>query len=142
MELGFQVAVIWGDADVIEIRVTAWNGLFGGTADVYVAIGKLGKIAAQLEGFPKNPSDVREVMFGAFGPKYAGGGVSMRFYCVDGSGHASVDSTIEADYEQKVKTQSAVLSLRVEAAAVDSFVEELRRLNAEGKGAAHLKGRV
>jgi hypothetical protein len=53
MELGFQLTALWNDADVIEIRVTAWNGLFGGTADVYVAIGQLGKIAAQLEGFPK-----------------------------------------------------------------------------------------
>jgi len=133
MEAGFQLTVIWGDADVTRIRVSAWNGLFGGTADVYVGIGRLGEAAAQLEGFPKDPSDVREVIFGAFGPEYAGGGVSMRLHCVDGAGHSSVDSRIESDYDSLRKAQSAVLSLPIEAAAVDSFVEGLRCLNAEKK---------
>lgn len=127
---------------MIKVRVSAWNGLFGGASDVYVGVDQLGEAAAQLEGFPKTLSDVREVMLGAFGPEYAGGGVSMRFYCADGSGHSYVDSRIESDYESARKSQSAVLSLPIEAAAVDSFVEELRCLNAERKGAAHLKGRI
>jgi hypothetical protein len=142
MDTGFKITVIWSDNDVIKIRVSAWNGLFGGAADVYVGVDQLGETAAQLEGFPKTPSDVRKVILGAFGPESAGGGVSIRFYCVDGSGHSYVDSRIESDYDSARKSQSAVLSLPIEAAAVDSFVEELRCLNAERKGAAHLKGRI
>jgi hypothetical protein len=142
METGFQFTELWRDADVVKVRVFAWNGVFGGTADVYIGIGKLGETAAQLHGFPKSPSDVREVIFGAFGPEYAGGGVSMRFHCVDGSGHASVDSRIESDRDSKSNTQSVFLSLPVEAAAVDSFIEELRCLNAEKKEVARLKGKV
>jgi len=99
MEAGFQLTVIWGDADVTRIRVSAWNGLFGGTADVYVGIGRLGEAAAQLEGFPKDPLRCSGSHLWAFGPEYAGGGVSMRFHCVDGAGHLSVDSRIESDYD-------------------------------------------
>ena len=142
MEAGFQFAVIWSDAVVVEVPISAWNGLFGGTTDVYVGIGQLSEAAEQLEGFPTSPSDVRELIFGAFGPKHAGAAVSMRFYCVDGSGHASVDSQIESDYDSQRKAQSVVLSLPIEAAEVDSFVDELRCLNAERKGAARLKERV
>ena len=68
--------------------------------------------------------------------------MSTRFYCVDGSGHSYVDSRIESDYDSARKSQSAVLSLPIEAAAVDSLVEELRCLNAERKGAANLGGRI
>lgn len=53
-----------------------------------------------------------------------------------------MDSRIESDYDSLRKAQSAVLSLPIEAAAVDSFVEGLRCLNAEKKGVARLKGRV
>jgi hypothetical protein len=141
MDTGFRITVIWSDNEVIKIHVSAWNGLFGGAADVYVGVDQLGETAAQLEGFPKTPSDVRTVILGAFGPESAGGGVSMQFYCVDGSGRSYVDSRLESDYDSARKAQSAALSLPIEAAAVDSFVEELRRLNAERKGAAHLKGR-
>jgi hypothetical protein len=62
MDTGFRITVIWSDNDATKIRVSAWNGLFGGAADVYVGIVQLGETAAQLQGFPKTPSDVREVM--------------------------------------------------------------------------------
>jgi len=68
MEAGFQLTVIWGDADVTRIRVSAWNGLCGGAAEVDGGIGRLGEAAAQLEDFPKDPSDVREVIFGRSAP--------------------------------------------------------------------------
>jgi hypothetical protein len=68
METGFQFTAIWSDPDVILTRVSAWNGLFGGTADIYVGIGQLGEVAAKLEGFPKDPSDVRAVLLGSSAP--------------------------------------------------------------------------
>ena len=77
MESGFQFEVIYDDNDVLEVRVSAWNGEFGGKADVYVAIGQLEETAEKLKGFPSDPSDRREFIFGDFGPKSAGGGVRM-----------------------------------------------------------------
>jgi hypothetical protein len=76
MDTGFQIELLWNDNDVFKIRVSAWNGQFGGSADVYVPIGGLAETAAKLEGFPHQPSDTREIQFGAFGREWAGGGVA------------------------------------------------------------------
>jgi hypothetical protein len=53
--------------------------------------------------------------------------------CPRVSGHAYVDSTIESGRNAAGKIESVSLSLPVEAAAVDSFVEELRQLENRGK---------
>ena len=97
MEIGFRLEVIYKDNDLLELRVSAWNGAFGGTADVNMGIGELEATAAQLKGFPTHPADAREVMLGSFGPKTAGGGASVRFYCIDRAGHARLESKIESD---------------------------------------------
>ena len=141
MDIGFQFEVIYKAYDMLQVRISAWNGAFGGIADVYVGIGRLEEVAAALEGFPKNPSDTREIMFGAFGPKSAGGGVSMRFYCADASGHAYVESKIESDSLPGKPIQTVMLSLPIEAAAVDSFVDELHLLGVHRTGVARLRGR-
>ncbi len=140
MDIGFRFEVIYKDSYLLEVRLSAWNGAFGGAADLYVGIGQLEETAAKLKGFPNHPSDTREVILGDFGPKSAGGGVSMRFYCTDASGHASVESKIESDSLSGKPAQCVTLSLPIEAAAVDSFVDELRRLGADGTGIARLKG--
>jgi hypothetical protein len=79
MKTGFRFEVTWNDDDVFKVRVTAWNGVFGGSVGVYVPIGGLREAAAKLEGFPRQPSDTRELQFGAFGGEWAGGAASMRF---------------------------------------------------------------
>jgi hypothetical protein len=143
IDVGFRFEIVYKDVHLVEVRISAWNGSFGGAADVYVGLDQLRETAAKLQGFPSDPSDVREVTFGPFGPKSTPGRrVSVRFYCADRSGHAYVDSTIESDFDKTGKVQSAILSLPVEAAAVDSFVADLRRLGTERAGTAHLKGAV
>jgi len=139
MNKGVKLEVKWHDADVVEVRITAWNGAFGGTVDVYTGIGGLGEAAEKLEGFPRSSSDNREVVLGHFGQEWAGGAVSMRFYCADGAGHAYLESRMESDGQVAGVTQSVVLSLHIEAAALDSFVEDLRRLEAEKIGTASLR---
>jgi len=139
MDTGFQFGIIWNDDDVFEVRAAAWNGQFGGTANVYVAIGGLAEIATELEGFPSRPSDVREIQFGAFGPEVAGGAVSMRFYCKDAAGHALVEARIESDYNRTHTAQSTVLFADIEPSAVDTFAAELRRLEADLRGIARLR---
>ena len=61
MEVGIKFELIWHDNDVLNLRVSAWNGSFGGIAEIYEAIGDLETAASNLHGFPKNPSDKREV---------------------------------------------------------------------------------
>jgi len=77
--------------NIVEVRLSAWNGLFGGSANIYAAIGELSESAQKLTGFPRNPSDKRILEFGAFAPKAAGGAATLSFYCVDSAGHASVE---------------------------------------------------
>src|SRR5438552_6861126 len=124
MEIGFEFKVIYSDVHLIQVRIFVWNGAFGGTADVYLGFDQLEEVAKKLQGFPNQLSDAREVMLGDF----AGGGVSMKFYCVDRSGHAYVECKIQSDRDSEGRVQSATLFIPVEAAAVDSFVEELRRV--------------
>jgi len=62
----------------------------------------------------------------------------VRFYCVDGAGHAHVEARIDSKFLSGGTIQTVVLAMPIEAAAVDTFVEELRRL--ERAGVAHLKG--
>jgi hypothetical protein len=140
MDIGFQFEVIYKAEGLIEVRISAWNGAFGGTADVYVGIGRLQETAASLKGFPGHPSDTRELILGAFGPEWAGGGVSMQFYCADASGHAYVESKIESGDKRGRSIESVILSLPIEAAAVDSFVDELHRLGVNEAGVARLQG--
>jgi hypothetical protein len=66
-------AYLWHDIDAFELRVTAENTNFRGTADVYVGTGSLREAAAYLAGFPKNHLDKREVIFGTAGKRFAGG---------------------------------------------------------------------
>ena len=139
-DIGFQLEIIYEDVHLLEIRVSAWNGRFGGTADVYIGLDQLKETATKLQRFPLDLSDVREVAFGAFGPESASGGVSMRFYCADRAGHTYVDIRIESSEDSIGKVQSVLMTVTIEPAGLDSFVEELRQMVANQARHAHLKG--
>jgi hypothetical protein len=140
-EVGFRVEIIYADADLNEIRVSAWNGAFGGATSIYINIGGLAELAAKLKGFPRGPSDAREFILGAFGREYAGGAVSMKFYCIDQAGHTYVESRIESSAESARVCQTARLVMPVEAAGINRFVEDLQQLEKEKAGVALLEGR-
>jgi hypothetical protein len=139
MDTGVRIGVLWNDADMFEVRLSAWNGLFGGSANIYISIGGLAESSEKLKGFPRNPSDKRALDFGAFGPQAAGGAATMNFYCGDSAGHASVEVRIESDHCGEIPAQSVLLIAAVEPAAVDSFVADLRRLEADQQGTAFLR---
>ena len=142
MEPGFQFRVLYRDNDLLKVRISAWNGSFGGEGDVYIGTDELGIIGAQLRGFPNSISDIREVVLGDFDSESAGGGVKMRFYCVDRAGHAYVDAKIESDRDSVGRVQSATLSAPIEANAVDSFVDDLRSLDLGTAATASLRATV
>jgi hypothetical protein len=139
MESGVRFEVLWNDADMFKVRVSAWNGLFGGSASIYLAIGDLAESAEKLKGFPRHPSDKRALDFGAFGPQVAGGAATMNFYCGDSTGHASIAVTIESDHRGKIPAQSVQLVAAVEPAPLDTFIADLRRLEAAQRGTAFLR---
>jgi hypothetical protein len=140
MDVGLEFAAIWYDADMIELRVIASGVAFRGEAKVYVGIGQLEEAAATLRGFPRSPADGRELTLGPFDPKFVRGAVKMRFYCSDSSGHAYVEAKIESHETSGGTRESALLSIPIEAVALDSFVEELRRLELRKSGIARLAG--
>jgi hypothetical protein len=76
---GIEFEVIWPDQDMIEYQVTCSNGPFRGTAKMYLAQDDLSKAAEILNGFPSNIKDSRDVEFGTFDPKAAGGGIFDEF---------------------------------------------------------------
>src|SRR5215472_4976168 len=139
-DIGLQLRVIYQDNDVLELRVSVWNGKFGGTADAYVALGELREIATALQGFPDRTSDTREVVLGAFGAKTAGGAVSLGFYCIDGSGHAALMVKLESDYDSSGAAESVTLRLPIEPAALDAFVEDLYKVDTNQTKTAFLRG--
>ena len=76
----------------------------------------------------------------------------MRYHCLNGAGHAHLDLRLQSDKrggttvgygERPGRTiQTVALVMRIEANAVDTFVQELLRLEATHSGAAFLKGLV
>jgi len=134
MDIGVRLAILWNDAYLVKVRVSAWNGQFGGSADSYAEIGALAKAAQCLEGFPRSPSDKRQLQFGEFGRATAGGAARMDFYCKDSAGHALLEVRIESDRRGGIPDQTVFLVAAIEPAAVDSFVSDLRRLEQGQRG--------
>jgi hypothetical protein len=136
---GLQFCYLYHDYDLIEVRIIVGNGRFCGTTNVYVGTGGLTEAARVLEGFPKDVRDTREVEFGNFGPKCAGGAVRLQFRCKDLAGHSEVCAVIEDDYNSPEPVQSATVFLDFEPAALDEFVVSLRKLEADLRGCADLR---
>ena len=68
------------------------------------------------------------------------GASKMRFHCLDGAGHAYVELTIDSNCTTGGTIQTAILTLPIEASAVDVFVDGLARLELKRAGSAYLRG--
>lgn len=127
------------DLDAVELKVSAWNGSFGGSTCVWVGQGDLADAATLLAGFPVDLADKREVTFGAFGPKSAGGAATLQFECTDRAGHCQLHLTMESDYDRRDLLAERVEMLSaLEPAALDEFVKQMRELNSSLAGSAEL----
>jgi hypothetical protein len=138
MNAGLKVTYLYHDGDIIEVRIVAENVSFRGSADVYVGTDGLLEAAAVLEGFPKDRQDTREVVFGAAGPKFAGGSARLKFYCKDGAGHTAFLAEIVEDYRDQERAQCATVRVDFEPASLDRFLIELRQVEIEHRGTAVL----
>ena len=143
MVIGLLIKFLWSDIDVIEIRISASNGEFSGTADAYIGWDGLAQAASVLAGFPNSINDVRELTLGTMDPGFASGGASMRFFCKDSSGHAVAEVVISSEDERLTHgwsrpAQSAHFFAHIEANAVDEFVRELSAFDPHDSGVASL----
>jgi hypothetical protein len=139
MDRCVQLSHRYHDTDIVELRVSAWNGSFGGATCLYVGQGDLADTAKLLAGFPVGLEDRREAMFGAFGPESAGGAMNLKFSCIDGAGHCHLHVTIEADYDRRdLLAQRVEMLCAFEPAALDQFLEQMRGLNSSLTGSAVL----
>jgi hypothetical protein len=125
---GLQIAVVYEDPpDLIEVRVRASNGQFGGDVRAYAPPDAVRRLADTIRGFPETAADQREFALGDFGPDLAGGAVSFNFTCTDHAGHAVVALRMESG-EPSREPQTARFFFEFEPASLDRFVGELRVL--------------
>jgi hypothetical protein len=127
MSVGLEVIYVYHDVDLVEVRISVENAEFRGSTNVYVSKGELLEVAETLKGFPRNSSDTREVVFGSFGPKMAGGAVRIEF-CCKGADRPAFRAVIEEDYRQGDQAQCATVFANFDPAALDEFLIQLQQV--------------
>jgi hypothetical protein len=135
---GLEITLLWRDDDVCDLRVSVWSGEFRAVTQLHSEVGCLEDLAEKLAGFPRNPGDAREAELGTFHRQLAGGGAKLKFFCADRAGHSYFECTIESETDSRNVFQHARISMPVEAAAVDLFVRDLRRLEQDRIGSVTL----
>lgn len=129
MKSVIEISSIWEDESLFEVKISASNGKFGGEARCYTLRDEIQKLAGEIKDFPK--SITSQVEFST----YSGDDFSyftMKFTCMDGSGHISVRIKIAdiVTYSNAPQTNSiAEFNIAVESAAIDSFSAALRELS-------------
>ena len=134
---GIEIEVFWSDQDVIECQFRCSNGRFSGVAEIYLSHDDLPRIASALEGFPSSATDSRELELGTFNPAHADGGVRLDCYCKDSVGHVVIEVKLRGDACKSLgEPESVALILPVEAASIDSFLTQVRAIDAEQIGSS------
>lgn len=136
MDEGLWIEVVDPDGDYLGIEIRASNGRFAGYAWIYSRLEELSDFALYVEGFPSGYEDQRAFEFGSQNPSMAGGYCSLKFRCLDRTGHFLVD--VFLDGKRNTAPESARFSFKAEPAALDRFVERLRVVQRERVGTATL----
>jgi hypothetical protein len=140
MEDGIEIKVIWFDQDVIEVLFRCSNGDFAGQTEIHLGYDDVPKMADSLSRFPTSTTDVHDLEIGTLDPKGAEGGVRMHLYCRDSSGHAVLELKLRGDDCKAIgEVESVALRIPVEAAAIDSFIRQLRAMDKTVSGSACLR---
>jgi hypothetical protein len=136
MAAAMNIAVIWKDEHLIELRISGSNERFAAQVQVYADHDAVIRFAHVLRGFPSSATDSRHFEFGAVGTLHSGGGVQVRFLCVDRSGHAAVQFRFRSEPNDNRSSESASFTTCVEAGDIDAFVAALDQLGSHvGKSA-------
>ena len=120
---------MWMDQDVLEFLFSCSNGRFSGHAEIYLSHDKLSELAEGLSGFPSHTKDSRDFELGTFNPDHADGGIRMHFCCTDSLGHAVVEVKLRGDASKGLgELESVALRIPIQAAAIDSFVSQIKQM--------------
>ena len=134
------IELVWEDKELEELLVSAYNGRYSGASSVYFAQGDVQRLANLIRGFPKTTSQL-ETFIGGNETDYPF--AELVFRCADGAGHPTVHvSLAETVYHNgRPLTENRVeLELPCEAAALDSFCEELDQVAHRQTNRAVLRG--
>jgi hypothetical protein len=138
MQRGLTITAIDPDQDYLGIEVTASNERFAGSAWIYAGVEELSELAATMEGFPRSFEDRRTHEFGNRDPAFAGGFVGITLRCFDRAGHLAVDLVLEDDAGRYPRAR-AEFGFQTEPAALDQFIECLRKVERARHGSASLE---
>jgi len=137
---GIEVVIIWLDQDVLEFLFSCSNGRFSGQAEIYLSHDRLSEMAEALRGFPSHTKDSRHFELGTFNPDHADGGIRLQFRCTDSVGHAEVEVKLRGDVCKGLgELESVALRIPVQAAAIDSFVSQIRQMDKQVGATAYLQ---
>ena len=139
MKKCLELAYIYHDPDFVELSVSVWNGRFGGQTGLYLDPKELGKAARDIAGFPSGPLDSRELAFGVFDPRFAGGGVRLSFSCRDMAAHPELRVMLTAEQTAPQLPETVSLTAPFEPAALDEFVHQLAELTTTLDNRAELR---
>ncbi|WP_276680823.1 hypothetical protein [Thalassolituus oleivorans] len=129
MDPKISIESIWEDESVFEVKFQASSGGFAGIANCYTNRESIAELASSIEGFPKSID--QEVNFSS-GESDNLSYFSLRFRCIDRSGHVSVRVKVAhiVTYTNKQKEFNvSEFDLAVEPAAVDLFSRSLETLS-------------
>ncbi|HTE32268.1 MAG TPA: hypothetical protein VK666_17930 [Chryseolinea sp.] len=133
-----ELKVIWKDDHMFQLRVTATNGRYSGTTEVYDTSVSLANFAKSLLGYPKD----EQVLFHNAGQTDGYSYFEMRFYCIDNAGHVGVQVSLEEYNSTRPEEKDKLkLEIIVEPSAIDNFQRELLQLAVNENGIARLYGR-
>jgi hypothetical protein len=133
-----ELEVIWKDDYMIELKITASNGVFCGATRVYDSPDSLTGFAKSLSDFPTNNSIAMYELGGKDSYAY----FSMKFYCLDTAGHTGlrIDMEENTSPDQPTEKDKVSLQIPVELNAVDDFQKRLLQLAIKKDGKVMLQG--
>ena len=82
------IQFLWEDSNLEQLRISADNGRYSGTAKVYFSQGELRDFLHSIRGFPKH---VAQTELFAGGSEETFPFARLEFHCTDGAGHSAVD---------------------------------------------------
>ena len=122
-----QLARVYFDEQLIQLRLTVCDGLSEFTNEVYVCHENLSQTVGELTGFQKaTPPACHDIRFGEFGPEY-GAAFQARLRLAP-PGRLLVSCRQESDFEEfggDCVASSAAIHLVSEPGLLDRFVSEL-----------------
>ncbi len=142
MERGIQIARIWSDDDVVELRIDVCDGQSRFVNQVYVGHGMLADAISRLDSFKTHlHGGIFDLRFGEFGCEYANGAFQARLHFPKpGRLFITVEQESEfAEFARKTVASRATLYLQSEPALLDRFIDELASVARNSDGKAYLE---